>query len=363
MKNLASIGIIVTGFVLASCGGSGYKVPSNIVLPGSEQGYIQTPTYVQGTDEYDAFYAINTFRKSVGLGYWEQNVLLDETAAAHMAYSVANTANDSNPFQNDIEVQSVNGVPTVGWSGATPSERAIAKGYYYLRNTVSATNVPTAAVGELYSMGRGVDVVNDMVNTIYHRSALMSQATVQVGMARDATAGPATAATHWWINHGQLTGSQSVSSNYTGMYPTDQQTNVPLSMTPEYPSVYSNVPNFNFATQTSSPVSITTAALVNLNVTSFTVTPTGSSTPLTGTIWTMKNDPNLNVNSYSQATLNLTTPPTPVPTIAANEVFWVGSAPFLPNTTYTVQFTGTTYLIPYAITNPITLSWNFTTGS
>jgi hypothetical protein len=154
-----------------------------------------------------------------------------------------------------------------------------------------------------------------------------------------------------------------VSSNYLSSYPINQQINVPLTMTPEYPSVYSNVANFNFATQTSSPVSVTTAVLVDLNATTFTVTAAGSSTPLAGTIWTMANDPNLNTNNYSQATKDLTTPPTPVPTIPANQVYWVGSAPFAPNTTYTVNFTGTTYLVPYAITNPITLSWNFTTGS
>jgi hypothetical protein len=279
-----------------------------------------------------------------------------------MAYSVANSAGDSNPFQTDLEVQTVNNVNTVGFTGITPSARAIAQGYFVLQNTVTATNVSTAIAGELYSVGTGANVVTDMVNTIYHRAAIMSQTTRQVGLARD-TPGTATATTHWWITHARLDAGQSVSSNYLSSYPINQQINVPLTMTPEYPSVYSNVANFNFATQTSSPVSVTTAVLVDLNATTFTVTAAGSSTPLAGTIWTMANDPNLNTNNYSQATKDLTTPPTPVPTIPANQVYWVGSAPFAPNTTYTVNFTGTTYLVPYAITNPITLSWNFTTGS
>jgi len=362
MNKTALIGILVSGLVLASCGGSSNQIPSNLVLPGSTQGYITAPTYLAGTDEYDAFYAINTFRSSVGLGYWEQNILLDNAAKAHMAYSVANTAGDSNPFQNDLEVKTVQSVLTGGFTGITPSARAIAQGYYILQNTVQATGVPTAVAGELYSTGSGANVVKDMVNTIYHRAALMSQSTRQIGLARD-TAGSAGPATHWWITHARLDGGQSVPSNYVGLYPLNQQINVPLSMTPEYPSVYSNVANFNFASQTSSPVSVTTATLVDLKATKFTVTVAGSGTPLPGTIWTMNNDPNLNVNDYSQATKDLTTPPTPVPTIPANEIFWVGSAPFLPNTTYTVTFTGTTFLIPYAITNPITLSWNFTTGS
>jgi hypothetical protein len=77
----------------------------------------------------------------------------------------------------------------------------------------------------------------------------------------------------------------------------------------------------------------------------------------------MNNDPNLNTAAYSNAAINLTTPPTPVPTIPNNEVFWVGDAPFLPNTTYNVTFVGTTYLVPYALTNPLTLNWSFTTGA
>ena len=362
MKKLALLGATVSAFALTSCGGSSNSVPSDTVIPGSPQTFYAAPTYVQGTDELAAFNAINSFRSSVGLGYWNQNVYLDQSAASHMQYSVANTAQLSNPFQNDIEVQYYNGTATVGWSGITPSARAIAKGYYILENTVSAVNVPTAVVGELYSTGTGAGVVNDMVNTIYHRGALMAQSTRQVGLARDTT-GVATAGTHWWINHGRLDGGQSVASNYLGLYPVDQQTGIPLSMTPEYPSVYSNQTNFNFATQTSSPVSVTTSTEVNLTETSFTVTAAGSGTPLPGKVWTMNNDPNLNTADYSAATLNFTTPPTPVPTIPANEVFWVGSAPFQPNTTYTVKFTGSTYLIPYALTNSITASWSFTTGS
>ena len=360
MKKIALIG--ATAFALVSCGGGSSSASSTTVIPGNLQTYNSAPTYVQGTDELAAFEAINSFRSSVGLGYWYQNVLLDQAAASHMQYSINNTAQLTDPYQTDLEVQYYNGIPTVGFSGITPSARAIAKGYYVLQNTVTAVNVPTAAVGELYSTGTGANVVNDMVNTIYHRDALMSQSTRQVGLARD-TSGPATVGTHWWINHGRLDAGQSVASNYLGRYPVDQQIGVPLSMTPESPSVYSNQANFNFSTQTSSPVSVTTSILVNLTETSFTVTPAGSSTPLPGTIWTMANDPNLNTNNYSSATANFTTPPAPVPTIPANEVFWVGTAPFQPNTTYVVNFTGSTYLIPYAITSTVTTTWSFTTGS
>lgn len=362
MNKSALIGVVVTLLSLVSCGGNSNQIPSNIVLPGSTQSYLNAPTYAAGTEELAAFQAINQFRFSVGLGYWEQNILLDHAAANHMYYSVSNQALVANPFQTDLEAQTINGTPTAGFTGITPSARGIAVGYYVLENIITAQNVPTAVVGELYSTGSGVNAVNDMINTIYHRSGLMAQSTRQIGIARD-TAGVATADTHWWFNHGRLDAGQSMSSDYISQYPLNQQLGVPLSMTPEFPSVYSNQTNFNFATMTSSPVSLTTAAIVNLSPQSFTVTPANSSTPLSGTIWTMSNDPNLNTNSNTTSINGLINPPPPAPTIPANEVFWVGKAPFLPNTTYNVTFTGTTYLVPYGITNPITSTWSFTTGS
>ncbi|PRC91329.1 hypothetical protein [Solimicrobium silvestre] len=363
MKKLALIGMLVTAFTLASCGGSN-SPPTNLVIPGSPQNYLSTPTYVQGTDEYNAFMAINAFRFSVGLGYWQQNVYLDQAAQKHMAYSTANSAIISNPYQQDIEI-----VGNPSYFATTPSARAIALGYYVMQNTTAAPNgTPFAAVGELYALGpasspTSTAILNSMVNTIYHRSGLMAQSTREIGLARD-TSGPATALTHWWISHGRLDGGQSVASNYFAVYPNNQLTNVPLSMTMESPSVYpAYTTPAQFNANTSSPISVTTAIITNLNNAAFTVTVAGSSTPLAGKTWTMANDPNLNTSSYSAATAALTTPPAPVPTIAANEAFWVGNAPFLPNTTYNVTFTGSTYLMPYAITNNVSQTWQFTTGT
>ena len=359
MKNLALLGVIVTAFALVSCSGSN-AIPNTVVIPGSSQSYLTSPTYATGTEELAAFYAINAFRNSMGLGYWNQDVHLDTAAQFHMQYSIHNPQ-ITNPFQTDIEIA---GYPN--FYGTSPSVRAINSGYFYIENTVTALNVPTASVGELYSTGSGADIVAAMVNTIYHRSGLLAQSTVNIGMGRD-TAGPITASTptHWWISHGRLTSSQSVSSNYLAVYPLNQEQNVPLSMDPENPSVYDNttIPNFSFQTNTSSPVSITLSTLVQITVTSFTVTPIGSTQPLPGKTWTMSNDPNLNTADYSSATINLSTPPAPVPTIGANEAYWVGDAPFLPNTTYIATVVGTTYLVPYAITNPISQTWTFTTGS
>jgi len=100
MKKLAFIGMIVTAFTLVSCGGSSNTVPSNIVIPGNLQSYVSAPTYTAGTDELAAFNAINSFRSSMFLGYWDQNVQLDTAAQHHMAYSSANDPT----YQQDIEI-------------------------------------------------------------------------------------------------------------------------------------------------------------------------------------------------------------------------------------------------------------------
>ncbi len=356
MKNLAFIGLLASAFTLASCGG-GTTIPSNLVLPGSPQSYLSPPTYVQGTDEYNAFYAINTFRFNLGLGYWQQNVLLDQAAQNHMAYS---TANDSS-FEQDLETEATPAL--TGFTGTTPSLRAIYSNYYVFTNTITQTNIKAASVGELYSVGTGANVLQTMANTVYHRSGLMTQSTRSVGLARD-TSGTASANTHWWISHGKLDSGQSVPSSYFSVYPLNQMSNVPLSMTMESPSVFpAYTTAAQFAANTSSPISIHTAAINKLNVTNITVTMQGSGTPLPGKVFTMSNDPNLNTASYSAAALNLTSPPPPAPTIPGYEAYWIGTAPFLPNTTYTVNFTGSTYLTVYGLSNNVAQTWTFTTAS
>ncbi len=352
MKKLVFANVMFATLVLTACGG-GSDTPANFVLPANLQTTLATPTYDPSSEEFAAFNAINTFRRTMGLGYWNQSPLLDQAASNHMSYSIINDST----FQQDIE-----GSDKLGFTGTTPSQRAIHAGFFVIGNTINQTGVPTAAVGELSSSGPGADVINAIINTIYHRSGLLAQTTRSIGLARDTT-GVADQDTHWWFSHGRLDGGQLVASNYLSNYPLNQQQNVPLSMTPEYPSVFANQPNFDFSTQTSSPISVITAANTSLTVTSFTVTQAGSSTPLPGTTWTTINDPTLTSNNISNPVLSIGSPPPPSPTIPAYEAHWVGNAPFLPNTTYNVSFKGSTYLISYGLTTEVSQNWSFTTGS
>ena len=360
MKKLALYSLILATFSLASCGGSSSGVSSDYVIPANLQNYLNTPTYVQGTDEYTAFYAINGFRNLMGLGYWQQNVHYDTAAANHMNYSILNANVITNPYQTDLEVST-----NAGYTGLAPSNRVIYTGYYATINTATATNVQYAPTGELYWQGTGADMTstslsNSMVNTIYQRSGLMAQSTRYIGLARD-TAGAATSATHWWLNHGRIDSGQYVASNYQAHYPLTAQTSVPLAMTYEYPSVYNSYTPAQFASSTSSPISFHVSASTILSVSSFKVVETASGSPLTGTTFTINNDPNL--NSSNSASQDLTTTPTPTPTIPAYEAYWIGNTPFKPNTTYTATFIGSSYLSTVGLTTQINQSWNFTTGS
>src|SRR4051812_31275489 len=99
MNISALIAISLSTLALISCGGSSDS--SSQAIPANLQTTLVTPTYTPGSDEYAAYYAINNFRNSMGLGYWEQNTLLDQAASNHMTYSIANDPT----FQKDIEIE------------------------------------------------------------------------------------------------------------------------------------------------------------------------------------------------------------------------------------------------------------------
>jgi len=336
MKKIALIGLCASVLTLASCGGSSTST-------SAIAAYLQTPVAATYTDPdtLSAFNAINTFRNTMGLGYWSQNTLLDLAAANHMHYS---TLNDPT-YQVDLEVAA-----NQGFTGLQATDRALSVGY----GSITAPNV----VGEFYSTGTGTPtltstgtatttgatIIDGIVNTIYHRSGLLAQTTREVGIARnDLALGSASAATHWWINHGRLDTGQYNASTFTMVYPISGQIGVPLHMDVELPQPFPDVSAAQTATSLSSPISFSTAQGTTITVTTFTVTPSFSTTPLSARLMTMTNDPNL----Y----------------LASHEAYLVANAPFLPNTTYNVSFTGTSYLPLYGITTALAQNWSFTTGS
>ena len=74
MNKLALIASLISALAITACGGSSDK--SNKVIPAELQTTLITPTYGLNSEEFAAFFAINNFRHSMGLGYWQQHSLL-----------------------------------------------------------------------------------------------------------------------------------------------------------------------------------------------------------------------------------------------------------------------------------------------
>ena len=323
MKKFALISLCASMFALASCGGS--SSTSTAVIAASLQTAV-TPAYTDA-DTLAAFNAINTFRNSLGLGYWSQNTLLDTAAANHMKYSVLYDPT----YMNDVEIAT-----NSGYTGAQAIDRAVSAGY---QNSTS-----TAVAGEFYSTGTGANIISGIVNTIYHRSGLMAQTTREVGIARnDISVGAASASTHWWISHGRLDNGQYNASNFTANYPTNGQTGVPLTMSPEPQVPFTDIVATQNTTNVGSPICFVTSQGTKITVTSFTITPANGSAALAARTLTIDND----VQKF----------------LAPHEAYLLPTAPLQPNTTYNVSFTGSSYLAVYGVTTALSQTWSFTTGS
>ncbi|HSY28047.1 MAG TPA: hypothetical protein VK832_11120, partial [Burkholderiaceae bacterium] len=128
---------------------------------------------------------------------------------------------------------------------------------------------------------------------------------------------------------------------YFGVYPTSGQTGVGLHFHGEAPSP---VPAGTDVTQVGFPISVAAQETTTLTVTIFTVTQAGASTPLPATIIT-STDPNLAGSN--------------------NLAFLLAGQAFLPNTTYTVHFVGTTTGTATGSATGIAVdqTWSFTTGA
>ncbi len=354
MKKLALAGLSVSLMLsLASCGGS--SSTSTTAVAANLQT-LTVPAYTNA-DTLAAYNAINAFRNSLGLGYWAQNTLLDQAAANHMAYSIANDPT----FQLDLESSNL-----TGFTGIYPADRATHVGYSNggTLNLNPLSNPQTYAynvVGEFYSTGIGANVVSNMVNTIYERSGLMAQTTREIGIANDAGGGAATSATHWWFNHGRTDAGQYNASTFTTFYPLNLQTGVPRTMDVEStlpPAGISQTPG-----STGSPVCFVTAEGTTLTVTAFNISANGSPVAATVLLANLGNGNTSTVTPVVYDPTSLSVPVTTQPHLTSNQAYLIPSAPLSPLTTYTVTFTGSSYLPSYGITTALSQTWTFTTGS
>ena len=278
---------------------------------GNLQTSVPAPTYAASTPELFTFNEINTFRKALGLGLISQNAALDKAAINHANYIALNQVTGHN------ESSLLN-----GYTGDTPAARQAFAGF-----------TAQSSGGEIIGFAPMPDAIYSLINSVYHRDVMATQFTANMGISYNTGWGAPLV-----VEFGSIT-PQNNASSFTTNYPIDGQTGLPLTTRAESPSpLPSTVVTVNdFATKTSSPVTFYSAYGTTLVVNSFTVTKSGSSTPLAATLITSSSDTNKLVGT--------------------NTAHLIGNAPFLPNTKYVVNFTGSVNGVS------VTKTWSFTTGT
>jgi hypothetical protein len=356
IKNV--IAALAAGLILTACGGgggggttdpanttSGNTTPVTPMVAQNFQAAI-APTYTTGSEELGFFNAVNAFRTSQGLGPLNQNSYYDLASAAHANYVNLNTLSH---FETA-------GLP--GYTGSTPLVRVQYQAGITLPNDSSGTEAqsgcslanPTPsqcvanAVGEEMGIagvngiegvpGSGAGLVATLLNTVYHRATFMYQGITDIG-SYISMAGTSVS------DNGYVT-QQVNAGNYFSVYPLNAQTAVSLHTHNEDPSP---VPAGTDITTIGSPINVASQESTTLVVTSFTVTQSGSTTPMSATLHTSNSDANM--------------------AGSINVAFLLPNETYLPNTTYTVTFTGTIMGAATGTTNgiPVNQSWSFTTGT
>jgi len=326
--------IIVSAALVVACGGggSGSSTPTSTtppnttptVTPANLQSTVAPANYTNQLNT-KVFNIINNFRKEQGLGLWKQSTNLDASTEAHNKYCELNQC-----FSHTED----SGKP--GYTGATPSDRAIFANY-------GSTSVGEVASSKSYfdSQNAPEDFVNMLLNSVYHRAGLMTQRATDVGInffekQTSVINGQPLFTGSLYINYG-FKSLQNNAGDFITVYPRDNQTDIPLYMNTELPNPVSDLPvtQSAFAAGTSAPISLMLAESVVLKVESYKVTnsATGQDFP---------------VRLLTYDTDKLLTP---------NALFLIGKQPFSANTKYC------TSAVITGNGTRISKNWCFTTGT
>ncbi|MDN4040263.1 hypothetical protein QPK27_24925, partial [Massilia sp. YIM B02443] len=194
------------------------------------------------------------------MGPLNQSVLIDDAAKKHAAYVTMNQSG-GDPHHEFI------GRP--GFTGATAIDRVRASGY----QAATATEVIAFSVQFPNLESTAID---NLINSVYHRNALIYQGMTDVGFSGENANSPL------YANLAAVA-SQINAGDYAGVYPTNNLTGAWLTHSVESPNPFyqeMEMSQVNMCTKTSSPISIASEASTTLNVTTFTVTEEGSTTAL-----------------------------------------------------------------------------------
>ena len=306
--------------IVSTCTNGALDYPSCLVMPQANLiSTVPQPTYAAGSIQAQALSDLNAIRQALGLGLVKQNVYLDTSAQNHTNY-----------LQNFPTSGHGETAGTAGFTGALPTDRAKYAGY------VSTLPV-LEGIGGSYNTdvnGKYISSINSLMNSVYHRSSLLKQWITDIGFGTLTPVGSTTDTT-FVTDYSAVTGQYNAPT-FTMNYPIQGQTNVKTYMTPEDPNPAPsiNAPGY--------PISFAAAAGTILNVTSFTLTQSGSSVPVSTSFINSTNGPYINL-------------------LEKNEASIVPNVPLLNSTTYTANITGTITYADGSHAIPLNTTWSFTT--
>ena len=324
----------LTGALVACGGGGGGGAPTPPpppipappapapTAPIAAQLTVPTPVGYDA-DRLAAFNRLNEIRLSAGLGMLAQNTEMDQAAQAHAQWMITNDS-----FTHD----EVAGTP--GFTGENWARRDEAFGY-----------VPVEG-GEVMAQSAGSAGVDMLVNSAYHRTAILAFEPVDVGIGWS-DAKSANVSTPLVIDLTKpgldpirgLGQAAQPSIDGAAVWPLDGARDVPLRLGPEIPNP---VPTQDVLTL-GTPVSITVDESRTIATTQFTLTNIATGVLVPTQLLTNKNDPNFLIPESFIAAIPL--------------------APLPPNTTYQVVFSGTTVQFPTGAVGTVSRTWSFTTSS
>ena len=328
----ASLSILTVAIAatLSACGGGGgggtpaaTSAPVAPVVLASTLATTVLPTTYSG-EQATAFNLINAERNRCGFGVVAQDLNLDAAAASHAAYTPQSTITGE-----DLHSE----VPgRAGFTGVTPTDRAVAKGY-----------AGTASEG--MGLGTGTTAVRGLLSAPYHlRGLLDGYRDIGIGMAPSSIPDLPYFVADVGTKNGA--GLQQLASNDVVTYPCNGTTGVNYQLRGETPNP---VPGRNLSTnpigtpilvkvRDGNVLTITNAAMVNVS--------TGAGVVLRAPVGA-SNDPN-RVNGVAY--------------FKASEAYVAPDAPLTAGTTYQVTVTGTNNGVAIGKDGK-GLTFSFTTGT
>ena len=274
-------------------------------------------------DRLAAFNRLNEIRLSAGLGMLAQSAAMDQAAQAHAAWIVANDM-----FTHDEQAGSV------GLTGANWAQRDEAFGY-----------VPVGGAEVIVAPAHGAAGVDTLINMVYHRADMLAFEPVDVGVGWSSLAAAAVAMplvidmSSPAIDSTRALG-QSPQAIIGGVcvWPLDGAQGVPTRLGLEIPDP---VPSQDVSTL-GTPASLGVAGSKTVQASSFVMTATLTGAVVPTRMLTNQNDPNF--------------------VLPQSFVALVPLAALVPNTSYSVAFTGSAVSFPSGDIEAINRTWSFTTG-